>query len=270
MDIKNLFCDSILISPVFYDWTENANWDGEENRGWQQVWPDVSDWSLKELRRWLKNSSAKFPSPDPWGMKRAQLIQALKEDEYGTYDDEELAAMDDDALREAVIVAVQEGGIEGIDAWREKVQDEMREEPDAFVPMMSSFWPLPDFRRGLTPEKAQSILEKSNLPTCIAMVSGSPVLALTGGGMDLTKELAASFIVLGFLPPFELCRLPAMAGFPSGPDDEAVIRACLRTCEVVRTWVDWREKDLNAFLAQCDPKPDVTRESPDAQESAGS
>jgi hypothetical protein len=71
---------------------------------------------------------------------------------------------------------------------------------------------------------------------CIVTIDDKTALALTGGGMDLSWEICAAFIKLGFLPPLHFCDLPGMAGKPRGDEDKLTIAACLKTCEVASNW----------------------------------
>ncbi len=70
------------------------------------------------------------------------------------------------------------------------------------------------------------------LPLCLVEFrDGSQGLALTGGGMDLTWEIAEAYITLGFLPPLEYCDLPRMAG-PLREGWRNVVAACKRTAQI--------------------------------------
>jgi hypothetical protein len=116
-------------------------------------------------------------------------------------------------------------------------------------PMMSYFYPvdLDDAE-----EAARKLVD-----TCLCVVTmtegNQTGLALTGGGMDLSWEICAAFIALGFLPPLHFCDLPGMAGRPRGKEDAFTIKACLRSCEIaasramrtaerIRDMVKWANK----------------------------
>lgn len=101
------------------------------------------------------------------------------------------------------------------------------EVPDSVEgPMMSSWYAcsIED------PIKAAALI--IDLPLCVVEVDGAYGLALTGGGMDLSWEICAAFIALGFLPPYNYADLPGMAGRGRSESDKLIIAACLQTMQV--------------------------------------
>lgn len=72
-------------------------------------------------------------------------------------------------------------------------------------PMMNYWYPIGD---DLEPLSAAVALPG---PLCVVEVDGEWGLALTGGGMDLSWEICAAFIALGYLPPAHFADLPEMA-----------------------------------------------------------
>ena len=72
---------------------------------------------------------------------------------------------------------------------------------ESIQPMMNIVYPLP----GILPS-VQDLLVISNLPVVVVSFShiGGAFLALTGGGMDLSPQIAEAYIRLGFLPPVHL------------------------------------------------------------------
>ena len=77
-------------------------------------------------------------------------------------------------------------------------------------PMMNYAYPI-NTRRVGGPEAAA--LELHDLPLCVVVMSnGIEYLALTGGGMDLSWEICAGYMRLGYLPPVHFSGLPKMAG----------------------------------------------------------
>lgn len=101
------------------------------------------------------------------------------------------------------------------DAEGARVEDEDFSEVDPYMhgsegPVMSHMWPIEDGR--IDPIDAAYALR--DLPVCvIADEDGDVVgLALTGGGMDLSWELAGAYVALGFKPPLALLDLPKYAG----------------------------------------------------------
>lgn len=91
-------------------------------------------------------------------------------------------------------------------------------------PMMNCVWPLVtgDFDE----ETAAKLID---LPLCLVEVGGAVGLALTGGGMDLSWEIAKAYMVLGYLPPATL-DLPGFAGREfTTPAYVNVIQACWKS-----------------------------------------
>lgn len=87
-------------------------------------------------------------------------------------------------------------------------------------PMMNYAWPLPE-RYALDGADAR---ELENLPVCIVEIDGKQALALTGGGMDLSWEIAEAYIRLGFYPPAHI-RLPNMADKKADPNTRTTMQA---------------------------------------------
>jgi hypothetical protein len=88
---------------------------------------------------------------------------------------------------------------------------------------------------------------------------GVHALALTGGGMDLSWEICAAYVALGFLPPLEHARdLPRMAGMYFDTGHKRTIAACLRSAQVSGAWAraaSQRIRRLRADLAAPVAKP---------------
>lgn len=98
-------------------------------------------------------------------------------------------------------------------------------------PMMSYFYPMPDFRGDV--ENASK--EIANLPLCIVEFtdSGDYALALTGGGMDLSWQICEAFMRLGYLPPFHF-ELPGMSGRGTSTRDRWIIAGCRRSAQFIK------------------------------------
>lgn len=139
-------------------------------------------------------------------------------------------------------------------AWRcadEECSDSGEEiEVNSEGPMMNYSYPLPDLRRvGDDPAEAASRIR--DLPLCVVVFrDGSYALALTGGGMDLSWEIAEAFTRLGFLPPLHFCDLPKMAGMKIDEKARYVVDACLRSAEVAESRAQrTRELLMSDYLA---------------------
>ena len=108
-------------------------------------------------------------------------------------------------------------------------------------PMMNYYYPLPD-SMNFDSDDAKKI-EGLNLCLVYFMDREERVLALTGGGMDLSWDICAAYIQLGFYPPVHF-RLPNFAGMENSEHRNRIINACLRGREIVKTWMDSDIRDL--------------------------
>jgi len=108
-------------------------------------------------------------------------------------------------------------------------------------PMMNSLWGFcgdgPDFNE----ENAAKI---KHLPLCLVQFKDATYLALTGGGMDLSWEIAEAYICLGYRPPAKL-RLPSMAGDRLDAKHRTIIAAMRESYKIAKDWVVSNERDLD-------------------------
>lgn len=116
----------------------------------------------------------------------------------------------------------------------ETAREAHTENPEQFWPAMNGAWPLPSDGTEFDPEEAQRKLWE--LPVTLVRLDGGYVLALTGGGMDLSDALAEAYLLLGLFPPTELCSLPDHAGPPPTPRALAVIGGCLESLAIQAGW----------------------------------
>lgn len=65
-------------------------------------------------------------------------------------------------------------------------------------PMMNYWWPLSTGLR--LPSEEDAAFELRHLNTCLVRVNDTYGLAFTGGGMDLSWDMAASAVALGYFP----------------------------------------------------------------------
>lgn len=69
-----------------------------------------------------------------------------------------------------------------------------------------------------------------HLPLCVVELDGYTGLALTGGGMDLSWEIAEAFVRIGYRPPVDVCgTLPRMAGMTINDDRRAIVQVIVET-----------------------------------------
>lgn len=106
-------------------------------------------------------------------------------------------------------------------------------------PMMNYFYPV-DIK---SCEDAAKLLADSCL-CVVEMRDGTTGLALTGGGMDLSWEICAAFIKIGFLPPVHFADLPSMGGKTLTKENRLIVAACLKSCEVAKRRISWTEERI--------------------------
>lgn len=81
-------------------------------------------------------------------------------------------------------------------------------------------------------------------PICIVeMYDGETGFALTGGGMDLSWDIATAYVECGFLPPAWI-RLPEFGGMTLNAHRRRIIEACKRSAELMAERARWGIGDL--------------------------
>lgn len=146
------------------------------------------------------------------------------------------------------------------EAWepREKGEDGERvanEYPEG--PMMNYYYGLPGFQPSDPQEEAGKL---DGLPLCLVCLSeemdldsidNGPIyaLALTGGGMDLTWEIAEGYMRLGYLPPLHFCNLPSFAGMKYSERVCWILAGCKRSCKIARIHAQGQARDIEVVRA---------------------
>ena len=111
-------------------------------------------------------------------------------------------------------------------------------------PMMSYWYPV------RIDDCEEAALKIAHLPLCVVeFEDGETGLALTGGGMDLSWEIAEAFIVLGYWPPVHFCDLPKMSGRGKSEKDLAIISACEESCRILEGWTARKRERLGELRA---------------------
>lgn len=100
-------------------------------------------------------------------------------------------------------------------------QDDSPSSWGADGPMMNYFYPVSDYSRTGLEQDAAKI---ADLPLCVVEIGDERGLALTGGGMDLSWEIAEAYVRLGYYPPTWL-YLPAMSDRGESDKDRAIATA---------------------------------------------
>lgn len=129
------FCDSSLVDDLL-------KWAGGEfgDRGGEagghvadefdaekivNLYPDPDEWGVRQCYEYLSERSSVQNQPDtnPWGMSRAELVEAL----HGTFDHPDEAAIvaqaSDETLRNSLIEDIDGEAIDGIEQWRDCVRE---------------------------------------------------------------------------------------------------------------------------------------------------
>jgi hypothetical protein len=124
--------------------------------------------------------------------------------------------------------------------------DEIENEDDG--PMMNYHYPLPSFDSDRF-DAREAATKIRDLPLCVIEweQTGDYSLALSGGGMDLSWEIAEAFMRLGYLPPLAYCDLPDFAGMDMDERKRWIVSGCLRTTEVIKAQADRRANDLRRY-----------------------
>lgn len=212
LDIENLDSRFVDAKPVIFEFS------GETYpERWDLVYPDVDSWSLVDLVAYLDRhgNAAEILHNEYWGDNEAV--------EANLYD---LIHADGDWNR---IDLTDEDQFD-MDDIRQEAQERMYEEPDEFAPMMNYYYP---YESGM-PASDQSVLMFNGVSVVVVEVDGDEVLALSGGGMDLSWDICKSYILLGYLPPVHFCDLPEYARYSEAKitQDNVIIDACLRSTQI--------------------------------------
>lgn len=111
-------------------------------------------------------------------------------------------------------------------------EDDEEYDPADYEPVMSFVWPFghDDSPRGVDLAEGQALI--ADLPVCLVHwvdLAETPRvgLALTGGGMDLSPQIAEAYVRLGYLPPAALAPLPDFAGREHDPALVAAVERSL-------------------------------------------
>jgi len=100
---------------------------------WEEVEnlrPDPSDWDLEECRDYLSDNGydGDLPDPNPWAMTRDELAGALEADPPDGF-----TTLTTASLFLHVVDGINDGGIDGLDDWRDAVREVIDSSNDAEV-----------------------------------------------------------------------------------------------------------------------------------------
>lgn len=122
---------------------------------------------------------------------------------------------------------------------------EICQDNDYFSPMMNYYYEI-DLRRE-DAESVQARIDRYGGCCILVMIGDEPKLCLSGGGMDLTWEIAWSYILCGQLPPTKYCNLPDQCE-PLSRRNRLIIKACRKSIQVHQRWLAGDKRNLEATV----------------------
>lgn len=148
----------------------------------------------------------------------------------------------------------------------EELQDMQNGLVDAFPdrqPASNVFWPCPIFHNPdpaerLTPEQMAAQLERQNLPVTVVQLEEDPeeeptyYFAPTGGGMDLSWEIAEAYVICDALPPVELSDLPSIAERGDSEKDQHIVRSLVASNEFLIQQYQQNVSQLEGHLPEAE------------------
>ena len=122
--------------------------------------------------------------------------------------------------------------------------------PDAYVPIYNCYYPIPGYSGD--PKEDQAGLSTCVLAQINKDCDSEYVLALTACGADFRWEICASYVELGYLPPYWACRdLPRMAGNKEHIGQcLLVLLAAQRTLSIVHASAAYYKEKLDSRVAE--------------------
>jgi hypothetical protein len=238
---RELSVDCIELTPVHFSLFPE---DGEPH--YRVVEPDLSDLSFKDLRSIL-DGNVDIPD-DPIDDNQScedlgSWIEANVQSAY--YESDELTAAVQTGNREYLVGLIcdaidNEYADCDLDELRDQVLQYLDEGSD---PVFNYVYPLPaDFEEQDAGPLQTKLLQ--SLPLVVVEINDYYFLALTGGGQDLTWDIAAAYIAAGYLPPFHFTDLPHFAGQQLTEENEFILGCCLQSCWLLQNWVEVRQERL--------------------------
>jgi hypothetical protein len=277
MGIDKLSCAAINETSVDFDWSEGY---GEK---WDIVLPDVSDWSLEKCREYLEDQGVGIPGipveciaveydpeytgGDYDGTGETVYLPVSKIGEHDTEDAHDIAVWS--AFKEATgldsihivhysneVVTVlddeefDESDDDHMEPWRDAVREQMQGDgSDGFAPMMNYYYPLPYL--SISPEAAQEAV--MDTACTVVMVDDEPVLALAGGGMDLSPDICKAYFLLGYYPPLHFAsNLPGCGTYAKRRAGADVLAACVESARIAEGWARDARERLEKFASDLD------------------
>ena len=119
-------------------------------------------------------------------------------------------------------------------------------------PMMNYYYELPYYEGD--PEEDQLTLYQSSANVVLVRMlnieedENSFVLALSGGGMDLSWDICHAYILLGYAPPLHFCNLPDLGQDNRQEPYQLILKACLQSAKSVAYRANRQIKQLQSQL----------------------
>lgn len=132
------------------------------------------------------------------------------------------------------------------DRWEiafERTEEE--EDNEEFMPMMDYIY---ECKQTLSEEQMRKIAEKYAI-TFVRIYEGEDdytvYMALTGAGMDFSWDIAGAYVMQGYLPPLQFCRLPRFAGDKLTTEKAKILAACEESIRYAKRYLNNLKRDLN-------------------------
>ena len=206
-------------------WSDEGDCDGSDGSiGFDFIMPahldvEPADLDLEEALAWLDAHT--------------------DEGSHDLREESSLGCADDDDAQE-----------EFADACRDKVLEVLEEVRDSWqelnYPMMNYYWPL---SCDPSSQEAERIAAETALVAIRLTETDNLALALAGGGMDLSWDIAYAYILAGSLPPVDL-RLPDFAGLDLGRRERTIIAALDRAHRVLQQRSKSEQQILQQLVAR--------------------
>lgn len=125
-------------------------------------------------------------------------------------------------------------GIEEFSEQYDKAIDCTADLPEFEGPMMSAFWPCD---HGLSIEAAARALDKfgAGAVCAVELADGETGFGLTGGGMDMSDQIAAAYVAVGHYPPAAL-RLERHMFHKADRRARRLLNAAVKSGRIAANW----------------------------------
>lgn len=205
--VEELSYANIDVKPIDYQWTGNNHKDYCEGRSADE---DSGMWRQIYPKFDLTNANLKL---------KEHGESAVEPDDHS----------DDNSVEEATGQA------------NERLREIYRD-GDNFQPMMNYYYPLDAHHWHGRPEELQARLDLFGGACLLAEIDDGVVLALMGGGMDLTWDICLAYVLAGCLPPAHFASdLPEFSGMKLDTKHKIIMAACERS---LRGMIERQERGL--------------------------